>query len=356
MEYYYDADRPNRYSYTSVNASIVDARFMGPLCRRLVKLLPERLPANAITLTGSASCALAFLILSGILVGPLSVFARARPWIFGVAGLLVFLYQLTDSLDGLQARRSGSSGPLGEFLDHWLDSINAFLLPLGIALAFPAIPFAIAAIGILIFAIADWLMSRSVLELGVMELGPIGGEEGLTLIYIFLFAFWALGYDFWARPSARLGFPPIWIVFSIVPIAYSFIAISELEHAAGAKSDFAILLVTLLPMLIWISIELSRGHPRALLIGGLAMGGAGARFAGDVLRDRLLGLRYESVFIPYIVADAALLASVLIPGLPRQAPMAAGVIALVVVGWSLASQFERTVSRVRFVTGRGLFG
>jgi phosphatidylglycerophosphate synthase len=355
MDNYYDPERPRRYAYASNNLSIVDARFMRPLCRRLVRLLPESLPANAITLAGSASCALAFLILSGLLVGPMSAFAPRHPWIFGIAGALVFFYQVTDSLDGLQARRCGSSGPLGEFLDHWLDSINAFLLPLGIALAFPSIPFAIAAIGILVFALADWLMGRSILECGVMELGPIGGEEGLTLIYLFLFSFWAFGYGFWANPSVRLGFPPIWIVYSLVPIAYCFIAISELEHAAGAKSEFAILVATLLPMLIWISADVRRNGSSALLVGGLALGGAGTRFAGEVLRERLLGLRYKSFFAPYAVADILLLAS-LIPGLPRGAPMAAGATALVIVAWSLASQFERTVARVREITGRGLFG
>jgi phosphatidylglycerophosphate synthase len=355
MERYYDEERPNRYSYKSVNASIVDARFMGPFCRRIIRLVPASIPANAITLMGSASCAMAFLILSGLLLGPMSSYAPRHPWIFGVAALLVFLYQVADSLDGLQARRRGCSGPLGEFLDHWLDSINAFLLPLGIAIAFPAIPPAIAASGVLVFAVADWLTGRSILEKGVMELGPIGGEEGLTLIYLFLLSFWALGYDFWASSSLVLGFPPIWIVYSIVPLAYCFIALSELEHAAGAKAEFAILVATLLPMLVWTSMDLRRDGPVALLVGGLAIGGAGTRFAGDVLRDRLLGLRYEALFIPYAVADAFLLASVLAPGLPAWAPMAAGVSSLLVIAWSLASQLERTVARVREVTGRGLF-
>jgi len=355
MEFYYDSDRPNRYSYSSVNASVVSARFMGPLCRRLIRFVPQSIPANAITLLGSASCWLAFLILSGILVGPLSAFAPGRPWIFGVAGLLVFGYQLADSLDGLQARRNGCSGPLGEFLDHWLDSLNAFLLPLGIALAFPSIPPAIATIGVFIFAIADWLTGRSVLEKGIMEFGPIGGEEGLTLIYLFLFAFWILGYRFWSSPSMIHGFPPVWMVYAIVPIAYAFIAISELEHAAGAKAEFAILVATLLPLLVWIAVDYPRDGSNALLVGGLAMGGAGVRFAGDVLRDRLLGLRYEPCFVPYIAMDLILLASVLIPGLPGWAPMSAATIALAIVAWSLASQMTRTVARVRFVTGRGLF-
>lgn len=332
----------------------MNTRLLAPLCRRIIKYIPVRVPANAITLLGSISCFIAFLLLSGILVGPMSEFAPDHPWVFGLACVFVFIYQVTDSLDGLQARRNGSSGPLGEFLDHWLDSINAFTLPLGIALAFPVIPPVIVVFGILIFAMADWLTGRSVLKRGMMEFGPIGGEEGLSLVSLFLLSFWAFGYHFWSTPSEATGFPPIWLVYSIVPLAYLFITVSEIEYVAGAEKEFAVMITVLLPMLVWVLVGSSKDGVNALLVGGLSMGGAGAYFAGDILRDRLLGLEYNPRLHHFLIADTMLLVS-LTPGLPSWAPMMSALTALGIVVVSLARQFEQTVGRVHLVTGRGLF-
>lgn len=67
-------------------------------------------------------------------------------WSFTVGALFLFLaytlgnnlchkpvkiifYDLLDGIDGKQARRTGSSGPLGELFDHGLDSFTAGLIP-----------------------------------------------------------------------------------------------------------------------------------------------------------------------------------------------------------------------------------
>jgi phosphatidylglycerophosphate synthase len=355
MDYYFDPDKPKAYSYSSVNKGVFDKYVMGRVSLSAVRLLPRGISPNAVSMLGSAFCWIAFLILSGLAFGPLESAGPRAPWIFALLGALIMLYQLFDNLDGVQARRIGRSGPLGEFIDHWLDSLNAFMLPLGIAIAFPSIPPLAAAVGIFIFALADWLCGRSILERGVMEFAVVGGEEGLCLIYLFFFSVCALGYDFWALPSSLLGFPPVWVVYSIVPLAYLMTVLGELEHCAKAKAGLAIEVATLLPMLAWIALDLSRDGSRALLVGGLVLGGAGTRFAGEVLRERLVGLRYVPYYLPFIAVDLALLASVLVPGLPRWAPMAAALASLAAVACALAVQFIKTAARVRTVLGTGLF-
>lgn len=45
-------------------------------------------------------------------------------WLFLVSALNVFLYYTLDGIDGKQARRTGTSTPLGELFDHGLDSYN----------------------------------------------------------------------------------------------------------------------------------------------------------------------------------------------------------------------------------------
>lgn len=41
-----------------------------------------------------------------------------------MCGLGLFIYQSLDAIDGKQARRTGSSSPLGELFDHGCDSVS----------------------------------------------------------------------------------------------------------------------------------------------------------------------------------------------------------------------------------------
>ncbi|MCO5605997.1 hypothetical protein L7F22_060183 [Adiantum nelumboides] len=45
-------------------------------------------------------------------------------WVHFLHGLLLFLYQTFDAVDGKQARRTGSSSPLGELFDHGCDALT----------------------------------------------------------------------------------------------------------------------------------------------------------------------------------------------------------------------------------------
>lgn len=45
-------------------------------------------------------------------------------WIYGTFAIGLFFYQSFDAIDGKQARRTGTSGPLGELFDHGCDALN----------------------------------------------------------------------------------------------------------------------------------------------------------------------------------------------------------------------------------------
>ncbi|KAH7373964.1 hypothetical protein KP509_17G081300 [Ceratopteris richardii] len=45
-------------------------------------------------------------------------------WVYFMHGLLLFLYQTFDAVDGKQARRTNSSSPLGELFDHGCDALS----------------------------------------------------------------------------------------------------------------------------------------------------------------------------------------------------------------------------------------
>jgi len=49
------------------------------------------------------------------------------PWFCYFLGYTFFMYMICDNTDGKQARRTGSSSPLGMLIDHGMDSITAVI-------------------------------------------------------------------------------------------------------------------------------------------------------------------------------------------------------------------------------------
>jgi len=112
-----------------------------------------------------------------------------------------------DNMDGAQARRSGRSTRLGEFLDHWLDTLNNGFVVLGACLA-AGLPLSftlgVLAVGTLAFFAVQWELRRT----GVFRMGRIADVEGNTavcLLYVFI-AFAGPGF-FALRPIE--GLPPL---------------------------------------------------------------------------------------------------------------------------------------------------
>lgn len=56
---------------------------------------------------------------------PLETMLPAFPYLF--TAICMFIYQSMDAIDGKQARRTGSTGPLGELFDHGCDALNMIL-------------------------------------------------------------------------------------------------------------------------------------------------------------------------------------------------------------------------------------
>ena len=51
--------------------------------------------------------------------------AEALPlWVNVFAAFSIFMYQTMDAVDGKQARRTGSSSPLGQLFDHGCDALT----------------------------------------------------------------------------------------------------------------------------------------------------------------------------------------------------------------------------------------
>jgi len=109
------------YKYSCVDDSILGP-LMQPWWNYVVSLMPLSLAPNAITLLGFLAVIVAF---------------EWYPEQYLVLALATFVYQTLDAIDGKQARRTGTSSPLGELFDHGCDAVSTgfFMLAFSRAVA-----------------------------------------------------------------------------------------------------------------------------------------------------------------------------------------------------------------------------
>lgn len=356
MERYEDPDRIYKYQYSSTNRSLVD-KLLKYWWSFAIKFIPAKASANLVSIVGNIGSWFATALLCGLVVGPMDLAAKRSPWLFGLAAFALAFYHSLDAMDGIQARRTGSSGPLGEFVDHWFDSFNVFFMPLGLFMAFPVLPSAWLFIALFACLFADWTNLREVKMTNKLYFGPISSEEGMIALLLGYVSMGLVGYDFWALPLPGLGVPPIHLGF-LVMIGGFFVSGMRsflVGRMAWSREVFAELL-TLAPIAIWALVAEKNFGRGALLAGGLLAGFTGSRFIGDLLRSRLVGLAAPLGYADLLVMDALLLASILIPGVPVWAQIAAVGLSFANLAFRLLGQFSRTLSLVRERLGIGLFG
>ncbi|CAD6193327.1 unnamed protein product [Caenorhabditis auriculariae] len=97
-----------------------------------VTLCPMWVAPNLITLVGLIGNLVTVLVLSSF---SYSATGPAPSWAYIQAALGLFIYQTLDAIDGKQARRTGSSSPLGELFDHGCDSLTQVFVTLNVCYA-----------------------------------------------------------------------------------------------------------------------------------------------------------------------------------------------------------------------------
>ena len=168
-----DGDRTlseRSYSYENAQESILLPFYQRIIWDPLLGIVPRALSPNAITLISTICCGGSFLLVATGSDDPVALV---------VAAILVFSYMTLDNIDGAQARRTGRSSRLGEFLDHWLDSFNNGFVVLGACLAAGLPP--LFALGVLTAASLAFLaVQLELLTTGVFRMGRVGDIEAPT--------------------------------------------------------------------------------------------------------------------------------------------------------------------------------
>lgn len=109
-----DNDEKKSYSYSAEDLSVLDCYIINPLAEKIVKKFPWWLPANIITIISNGLVFLASVI---------AITVKTTSWpIWVLIPVCYIIYLIGDSADGLQARRTKTGSPLGEFCDHFLDT------------------------------------------------------------------------------------------------------------------------------------------------------------------------------------------------------------------------------------------
>ncbi|CAH0596895.1 unnamed protein product [Chrysodeixis includens] len=136
----------DNYKYMAIDTSPLSVYVMHPFWNKVVELVPKWVAPNVLTFGGFLLIVFNFLLLSyydydytaastpvynetvgeSPLNGHLEVIPQSLWYAIGV---FLFLAYTLDGIDGKQARRTQTSGPLGELFDHGLDSYTVFFIP-----------------------------------------------------------------------------------------------------------------------------------------------------------------------------------------------------------------------------------
>lgn len=110
------------YKSTSIDNSIMRTWIYKPyLYENLIKLIPIYFHPNIVTLLGAL--AIVIQVITCVYFSENMTVFGVPSWVFFLAGFCLFVYQTLDNLDGMQARRTGTSSALGELYDHGIDAL-----------------------------------------------------------------------------------------------------------------------------------------------------------------------------------------------------------------------------------------
>eukprot|EP00854_Cymbomonas_tetramitiformis_P032048 gene32048-40508_t len=189
-----------KYKYRGSDLSLIYRYVLTPMNDILIKYIPLWMAPNLVTLLGVAVAVSAHLITqfhSPLLVGELPL------WVYLYDTAATFVYQTLDNLDGKQARRTGSSSPLGLLFDHGCDAINVTIGCFCQA--------AVMQTGCSLDLLFLWLLTAIPFYFNSLEqlhtdsfILPIinGPTEGLLVLCATKLATAYFGAEFWLQPSS----------------------------------------------------------------------------------------------------------------------------------------------------------
>ena len=209
-------------------------------------------------------------------------------------------YTLLDNLDGPHARQTGTTSPLGEFLDHWLDSLNGLFVFVGSVYALGAADqrtLAIVALMVASVSLTFWEQRVT----GRMYMGRVGTLEGLVMVLTLLFGMAALGPDA-VHALTWHGYDAIDLFLALAVLAGGATIVGPIVRTGRRFSDAAGILIVLSCFVAWGVFGQTPLLAVFVLIGLTGPLTGGRLLMGRVVKDESIGRP------PYTLAAAAVFA------------------------------------------------
>ena len=197
-----DTDKQNilKYKYNGGDSSPVYQYILSPIAQYCVEnFVPRWVAPNVVTSLGLLAAVVSLIVT--LHYNPSLSSLDVPRWVFVLNGIGVFAYQTFDNMDGKQARRTGSSSPLGMLFDHGCDALNSGIMciPMASVVATGWTPKMFMCIwsGFVPF----YFQALEEYYTGTMVLPPFNGPtEGLLIASAMCFITAAFGPQFWHQP------------------------------------------------------------------------------------------------------------------------------------------------------------
>ncbi|KAJ2768515.1 hypothetical protein IWQ56_002908, partial [Coemansia nantahalensis] len=198
------------YKYRAVDKSFLTKYLYRHYWEWAVTLFPRWMAPNLITLTGLSFEVVAVVL---VLVFIPDLEGPGPRWLYFWSGISMWLYSTFDNVDGKQARRTGTSSPLGELFDHGCDALNCTIAGIVEASAFGCgtswQTITVVFMTTMTFFFSTWEEYHT----GVLYLGYFNGPtEVLTIAVLACFASGIWGPQIW-HVSAAKGLPLLGALF-----------------------------------------------------------------------------------------------------------------------------------------------
>jgi len=267
------------YSYNCVDQSYLLPYYKKYYVALFHRCIPARMPANIITL---ASAMFMWIL------APLCVFGvwDNRELFGALCALLIHNYLLGDHLDGMQAKTTGTSSPLGEFLDHFLDVFNGALMAwAGFCILMGQQHMLVLNLSLYLYFMVFATTMMEERETGYLHFGRWGSLESFVLMILF-FLTWTIPalQRLWLHPLGW-GLDARWLYLGVSAFGFLFTIMSIRLRMGYWPRQTWIFAIGALALAVLLT-HLTRSQLMSFLVLALYSGDYIGRVQGSYFLDR----------------------------------------------------------------------